>query len=90
MADGDGQVSVETSDNLFQQFTIHNKKLVKQQHDILIKLMNSDIWIKTRSRFCIRNRIPIQHSVCLQPHVFRIRILKSRSGFGLIKQDLHV
>ena len=37
-----------------------------------------------------RNRIRIQHSVCLQPHGFRIRILKSRSGFGLIKQGLSV
>ena len=36
-----------------------------------------------------RNRIRIQHSVCLQPHGFRIRILKSRSGFGLIKQGLN-
>ena len=35
-----------------------------------------------------RNQIRIQHSVCLQPHGFRIRILKSRSGFGLIKQGL--
>ena len=33
-------------------------------------------------------RIRIQHSVCLQPLGFRIRILKSRSGFGLIKQGL--
>ena len=27
MADGDGQVSVETSDNLFKQFTVHNSTI---------------------------------------------------------------
>ena len=61
MAVGDGQVSVETSDNLFKRFIVHNvtiNYLRKQNNDILIKfvrikLINSDIWIKTRSRFCI-------------------------------------
>ena len=61
MADADGQVS----GGIFRQFVLafhnpqfHNKKLVKQHNDILkkivrIKLINSDIWIKNRSRFCI-------------------------------------
>ena len=88
----------------FRQFVLaihnpqfHNKNLMKQHNDILMKfvriaLINSDIWIKPRSRFCI----------CFQEtgfgfnilfvynllDVFRIRILKSRSGFGLIKQGL--
>ena len=72
-------------------------------------MINSEVWLKTRSRFCIgfqeskrrfddimtlllrrvsTMRIRIQDSVCLQPLGFRIRILKSRSGFGLIKQGL--
>ena len=37
-----------------------------------------------------RNWIRIQHSVCLQPHGSRIRIIKSRSGFGLIEQGLRL
>ena len=92
--DGDEQA---TSGN-FRQFVLsipnpefENKKLWIQNNDILIKfvwirLINFDILV--RSRFCISFQQTgfgfNIHSVCLQPHGFRIRILKSRSGFGLI------
>ena len=42
---------------------------------------------KTKSRFCIffnGNQNRIWYPVCLQPRGFRIRILKSKSGFGKI------
>ena len=85
MADADGQVSGGN----FRQFVLsfhnpqfHNKKLVKQHNDILIKfvrikLINNDIWIKNRSRFYI----------CFRETGFRFNILfvynlmVSESGF---------
>ena len=47
LADGDDKVSVKTSDNLFYQ---NNDILIKF---VWMKLINFDILIATRSRFCI-------------------------------------
>ena len=99
MADDDGEVSVETSDNLFKQFTVPisqwKVKETKHLHFCKIRIYKIDIWIKTRSRFClVFHKLFSELTFCLLTtpwfHVLRIRVLKSRCGFGLIKQGLNI
>ena len=72
-----------------------NKKLWKQNNDMLIKfvwikLIHYDILIKARSKCCICFRETGFGFIILFVYnlIFRIRILKSGFCFGLIKQGL--